>query len=480
MKFLRYLLPFVFAMSLVSISSYANEGDRYEEELNERDFDALRQFVNSKRTLDLKEKSCNLTISGDVRTEWRHMTEKCNGRRILGNRFILDDKCAPLGNNDFDVEFNLRLDYISDNAWGVAHVLYDCAAGVDGGNCKRRQRQCLGRVRENENCSGQPSALFINGDFVPGSVLCCTDKFDGDPAGWHGSGSKCDLNLRKAYMGMNVYDNCGTRFDVEIGRRNLYNVFDSKVQFLSRFDGILLKYTTFFEDMADFYVYLAGFVVDERVNHFAWITELGVENIYDSCVDLKYSFIDWPKRGKNRCNIRSPEGCRFQNSQVSTAYHFNPEFINVKSKVYGAFIVNHVASKLTVRDIDGIDEEGSPIFGKTYNFDNERYAWYVGCTFGKVCEQGDWALDCQYQWVQAVAIPDRDCSGIGRGNFLGQSFTADGRGNTNFKGWRAELLYALTDNLTLDIIMESSTALNKRIGGNHDFSKFELEAIYAF
>lgn len=101
--------------------------------------------------------------------------------------------------------------------------------------------------------------------------------------------------------------------------------------------------------------------------------------------------------------------------------------------------------------------------------------------FGKVVKEGDWALEVQYQYVEAQAMPDDDTSGIGRGNVLDESFTScSRRGNTNYKGWRLEGLYALTDNMTLDSIIEWSKAADDKVGGPHTYSKFELEAIYAF
>lgn len=497
MRLLRYLLPLVIAVGLTSVPAFADIGDRsnYEEELNERDFDALRQFINSKRTLDLQDKSCNLTISGDVRTEWRNLYEKCNGKSIIGNRNIRDDRCVVLGHNDFDIEFNLRLDYISDCAWAVAHVLFDNSAGVDGGifnkdkNCKKKKDRnepnkddkegfipCAIDKRDKSNY-----ALFIDDEFIPGSLCECRERWDHDACGWHGSGSRNDVNLRKAYMGINLIDECGHRFDVELGRRNLYNVFDSKIQFLSRFDGILLKYTGCCECYADWYAYWAGFVVDERVNHYAWVTELGLENICDCCFDVKYSYIDWAKQGRNRCNERCPVGFQFRISQFTAAWHFTPEFIDIPTKLYGAVLINHSAPTIVRKKLL---QEGTTIkdsdFGDPEIFCDQNCGWYVGFTIGKVCEQSDWAFDFQYQWVQALAIPNNDVSGIGRGNFLGQSLTSTGRGNTNYKGFRAEFLYAITDNLTLDTIFERSSALNKKIGGSHSFQKFEMEAIYAF
>ena len=88
-----------------------------------------------------------------------------------------------------------------------------------------------------------------------------------------------------------------------------------------------------------------GFVVDERVNQFAWIVETGILNICDSGVDLKYSFIDWQKHGKNRCGAEDPRGFKFENSQVTLAYNFKPEIICKKAQVFGAFLINHSGSR---------------------------------------------------------------------------------------------------------------------------------------
>ena len=54
------------------------------------------------------------------------------------------------------------------------------------------------------------------------------------------------------------------------------------------------------------------------------------------------------------------------------------------------------------------------------------------------------------------------------------------RGNANYKGWRVEALYALTDNLTLNTCIEASREISRSLGGRHRHSMFHLEAIYAF
>jgi carbohydrate-binding DOMON domain-containing protein len=129
--------------------------------------------------------------------------------------------------------------------------------------------------------------------------------------------------------------------------------------------------------------------------------------------------------------------------------------------LYGAYLVNHN------------NPHGNP--------GNQNDAWYVGFELGEVYGAGDWAFRTQYEYVQAYSIPDMDVSGIGRGNVLNDSVTsAVRRGNTNYKGWKFEFLYAITDNLNVDTIFEFSRAIDKNIGGGHHYSKFEIEAIYAF
>lgn len=445
MRSLYCLLFLTFTLVFPRLQAQVEQdGDRFDEELNEKDWEALYDYINTKRTINVEEKDVNLAISGDVRTEWRHLNEWKRHQRLRGAGGAKKNG-LPISRNDFDIEFNVRFDYVCERAWGVAHVQYDNSAGVDDND--------------------RPCNL--------------------DPQGWHGSGHCGDICLKKAYMGYNVYCCPNFRFDVELGRRNLYTVFDSEVQFLSRFDGLLLKYSASFEKFADWYLNAAGFLIDERVNHFGWVAETGFYSILETGFDFKYSFIWWPKYGENRCGLNNPRAFRFLNSQWTLYYNFDPElFCDHNAFLYGAVVVNHDASHRFNYGYSGVKKKGSHAgrakgYKKTIS-KHANLAWYAGITIGEVVNEGDWAIDLQYQWVEAKSIPNNDVSGIGRGNVLGESFTETGRGNTNYKGFRLEGLYALTDNLTLDCIIDHTVAIDKEIGGAHRYSKFELEAIYAF
>ncbi len=264
------------------------------------------------------------------------------------------------------------------------------------------------------------------------------------------------------------------RLDIEVGRRKLDDIFISEIEFSSRFDGILLKYATSIDEVADFYWNLGTFVIDERVNHIGWATEFGIMDIYDTPLTIRYSFIDWKKPGINRCFERNPPGLAFKNSQISFDYVVDSDLFGktIPFDYYGGFLINHAARKHRV----------SP--------KKKNLGWYAGLYIGDVQKEADWAVDIEYILVQAQAVSDFDVGSIGRGNLLDQGLYDKVQinsgseyllcGNANFKGWRLEYLYAITDNLTIDCTYEMSTQEERRIGGPHRYSSFEIETIYAF
>lgn len=439
------------------------DGSRFDQELNERDFEALRRYLNSKRETNLEDKEATtVTISGDVRFEYRHLNEDLKSIRLRGDNRRHPERNLPVSRNDFDAEFNLKFDYLMDRSWAVAHLQYDNSAGVDS---------------QDRGCKE-------------------------DPHGWFGSG-KCDsLCLRKAFMGYNFYmDDCLGRFDVELGRRgNMYNVFDSRVQFLSRFDGILLKWTGKYDFAKEVYAKLGGFVVDERVNHFAYVTEVGALNILDSGIDLKYSFINWCEQVGSRCikelcseetdssyfykTLNKPKAFDFAVSQWTIYYNLDPSILGRKAKVFAAILMNHNWKKFEVEKTTYTRVSETKVIDTTTS---KKYranlGWYAGIAIGEVRKENDWALELQYQYVEALAVPGQDAAGICNGNVFDYTLTQTNRryiDNTNYKGWKLEGLYALTDNITIDSIIERTTSANEHIGGSHVYSKVELEAIYAF
>lgn len=400
--------------------------------VDERDTEAVKNYLITKKEEDKDESCSKVAISGDLRVDYSHRNEKANGKHLTGKR---KDGIVEAAKNDTDVEFNLRFDYKAGRTWACAQLQFDNAAGI-----KRFGDKC-----PSNNCGG-----------------------------FFGSGDCDNICLRKSYIGYNL--NCNQCFyvDLEIGRKgNLYNVFSSKVQFVSRFDGLLLKVSSKMKCI-DWYLNSAVFLIDELTDHYGYVTETGLYNINNTSIDCKYSFIWWPNHGKNTCGVRNPKGFRYAISQFSTYYHIDPIWSWCKpSYFYGAFLVNH-----DVYHSNPVDTRcRAKLDGK---FPSANLAWYVGFYMGDVVKAGDWTVELRYEWVQAKSIPDGDVSGIGRGITNRGNFTRDLTGNTNYHGWRFETLYGLTDHLSIDLILERSRQLSKKFGGTRSYSKIEVELIYAF
>ncbi len=428
------------------------------------DYPVVMDYVNSKRSIPLKDKGPSLSNSGDVRAGWGHIEEKIMGFDLRKPGAIPTDKqleaLCKCGDKDpctcidsetgkcskccfpkdvFEIEYNLYVDYACDRSWAVAWIEFANTAGIDSNRpCNKDKDACRG--------SG-----------------CCEN-----------------LCLRKAYLGYNVIADGCFRFDIELGRRPLWSVFNSYIQFRERFDGALFRFAYNVCDVSDIYLNCGPFTVDERSHHFAFVGETGYLNIANCSIDLLYSFITWSKHGPNRCGVSNALGNRFDNSQLTVNYWLNPEYTCYKVKLFAAGLINSAAAPLSklFKDLEQDDTD--------VNLSSKQnLAWYAGALIGQVCEAGDWSLDVSYQYVQAQAIPGRDISGIGRGNVLQESFILatdpkDARGCGNYKGWRFEALYAISDNLSLDALFQFSTPIDKNLGGDHDYSLFRLQAIYAF
>lgn len=475
MSLFRTLISFATVMTIAASATLSADTavarksrESFHRETRQRDFDAVQRFVNSKRTIPLEEKDSNLSIAGDVRFGWGSVNEKVANIKQRGRDFdqvraqedeitnaVTDSALrtgVPFSNNVFEVEFNLYIDYVCDRTWAVAWLEFDNDAGIEF-NWKRA---------------------------------------DQDPNGIFGSGSTDAICLQKAYIGYNIFSDGCNRLDVELGRRPLYTVFDSRVQFNNRFDGLLFKYATTAECLGNFYWNLGAFVVDERSDHYAWVTEMGLLNIANYGFDLKYSFTDWKTFAAHHNtrakevpgNVKDPAGICFQVSQISAYYHLEPEYLCLPVKFYGAFLHNHAARRF----IPTNNSTGLPVAtnapAKT-EVGRANNAWYAGVMVGQVCQERDWSIELNYQYVETQAVPDSDVSGIGSArNVLRDTVTGNGYGYTNYKGWFLEGVYAVTDNLSVDARFEWSKDIDANNGSpdnsKHKYSLVRLEAIYAF
>lgn len=484
MSFLKYMLPFAMATSGLCFADVDDNTDGYATETSakERDFDALQEYIKTKRAITVKEKGGNMMISGDIRGEYYRLhcvTDHKFQRgydsrhRLLNSLFkrnahradeaaeearkklktdlkenadaatIKKDKqtirtsrrtarmarnqlVAPYATNEFDVQCNLTFDYIAERAWGTIRLQMENPCGITENDRKYH-------INDSRNI------MF-------------------------GSGRLNEIALRKGFAGYNFYEQGSSRFDMEIGRRRFFDVFDSRIQFGSYFDGILARYTDAVEGWADISAKVAAFVVDYTVNHYGYVGELALLNLADSGVDFKYSLIDWNLNRRNRFNKHHPLGTRFVNSQVLLAYNLPPDLISYKAQIYVAGLVNHAAPKTSVT-----------------HYMRANKAAYVGGQIGEALRKNDWAAEIYYMWVQAQAVSERDPCPASRDNPRRVSlYNSRWGGTSNYRGYRAEVFYALTDNWTLNAHFDKIRELSHRIGGKHRSTELQLSAIFAF
>src|ERR1700733_10717121 len=93
------------------------------EDMNNEDIQALRDWINSKRMITVKELGGQLSISGEVRAEMQANNVVVDGKSQRG-------RGTGKSNHDYDVEFNLGIDYRTENTWAAARIKFDNDAGT--------------------------------------------------------------------------------------------------------------------------------------------------------------------------------------------------------------------------------------------------------------------------------------------------------------------------------------------------------------
>lgn len=376
------------------------------------DLEALRDWINNKRQVTVKELGGDLSISGEVRTEFQTASEIKNGSQLRGYL------PGQLPRNSYDVEVNLMLDYRNDNTWAAIKIEFDNDAGVFGGTLNK-------------------------------------------------------IKLEKAYFGVRVLSYDTMIFDFEIGRRRFSTVFDSKVQFNSFFDGILLRYDQSFPTLADLYLHAGTFVIDERRNQYGYIGELGMLNIANTGAYMKYSVVDWNTKEYSSADFEY--FFKFIVSQFMLGYKFRSNTFNKMVHVYGAMLYNHSAPRAPVTFF-------------------ERYPWggYAGFAIGQLKKKGDWAFDANYQIIEGQCFPSFDSAAVGLGSTRtgfytktaegGGGLNAPGQaeGNTNFRGFSITLDYLVTNSLNFQQNWVQAITLSDTIGPFSRYKQYEIEFIYSF
>lgn len=394
-----------------------------------KDMDALRRWLRDKRLVSVKEIGGDLSLSGEVRTEFQVGNERRNGIQQYNDPELSPNFPRAKPMYAWDVEFNLMIDYRTDRTWAAVKIEFDNDMGLR-------------------------------------------------------SGTVDHIKLEKAYLGGRMVAGDTFTFDGEIGRRYLFNVFESKIEFSSIYDGLLLRLNKAFENIGDYYYNLGAFLVNDMTNHYGFVQEMGALKIANSPMNAKYSLIDWYRPGGEYEQGQTADETaltelrfKYLVSQLLVYYQAYPQWLGKRLlKIYGAGLTNHLAH--------GVEQTG----GRKQN-----WGWYAGFSIGVARKAGDWAFDANYQWVQAQTVPDYDVLGIGRGNAAkvglytnnvngsgGPTTQTTATGACNYKGFELEGLYALTNNLVIQQTFKYSDTLNKSIGPDIHFKQYELEFIYAF
>jgi len=291
------------------------------------------------------------------------------------------------------------------------------------------------------------------------------------------TGSVDHLTLEQAYMRQRILEDGKSVFDISAGRNKLYNIFDSKLQFNAILDGVTISYQNGYPRVFNLQLTAAGGVISQQYNQYGWVGEIGISRILDTGLFIRYSFTDWMKEGVTPISYGDgrPTGLSaannpqyaFQISQFTSGW----EIEQVKLRLYWAALYNNAARPHPALGMNKLDRTG----------------WYVGFQLGRIQKKGDMAIEANYQWLGAQAVPGWDMAGIGNGNPSASSIYYPGLsgdpapfGNTNFRGIAVNYMNVLDNNLSLVIRFMMSRSLRNLENWKIRFTQLQMALVYTF
>ncbi len=247
--------------------------------VNEKDLWAVRDWLKSKR-IELHHKSGDLSVSGEVRAEWRNMHEKLGSTRQVGIGSV-----SGLANNQYDVEVNLYFDYSTEKSWTAIKLEFDNAMGMLSGDINQ-------------------------------------------------------IVLERAFVGYTFYDDGLYRIDGMLGRQRMYDLYDSEVQFNSTADGATVNLNANFECITEMLLKGGIYLADATEAQPFWIFEATFWDI--GCIGLyaEYSFITWAKSGTR---FRNDPTFQYSNHQATIGYVFSRDWWPIDTRIFTAFVINQQA-----------------------------------------------------------------------------------------------------------------------------------------
>jgi len=395
-------------------------------DLTNEEIDSLRDWINSKRMVTVKEMGGQLSISGDVHTEMQSSAQVINGES--------QDHGADRHGTGYDVEFNLNVDYRADRSWAAARVRFDNDAGV-------------------------------------------TNEWAG------GSGKSDKIKCDRAYFGYRIFDGDRHTMDVEAGRRPMSSIWDSRVQFASNFDGVTFKDSYAFENAGDFYYRLGAFLVNDSRGQFGVMGEVGVLNIARTGFYGKYSLTDWNTKHHLMVikSTKIPHVFQFVVSQLTLGYKFIPQKIDKLIHIYTAGLYNAVAKKNPVSDHTRANFGGYA--GFAIGEQKQAGDWTLDANYQVVAAQCIPAFDVLgvgrgYSNTKSFYFTKDPAD---KDNAIATNVN-NAMGNTNYRGFAISLQYLISNNLNIFQEYKQSITLDGDIGRDTftRYNQYEIDFIYSF
>lgn len=282
-----FLRRFSYLFAAFSLTAHLNATTIDDsDDIDQKDINAIREWINTKRQVTVRELGGALSISGEIRTEFQSTAEVLDGVKQRGF-----GGATTLPTNAFDIEVNLMLDYRTEGSWGSIKLEFDNDAGIISGSLNK-------------------------------------------------------MKVERAYWGVRVLDGDTYSFDVEAGRRRMSSMADSKLEFNNFFDGLWFKYDQGYDPIGDLYLHAGVFIINENKNHFGYLGELGILNIGGTGLYTKYSLTDW--NTKNMHNKIQNQRYDFLVSQLIIGYKFLPSRLQKIIQIYAAGLWNSNARKLPI------------------------------------------------------------------------------------------------------------------------------------
>lgn len=409
-----YLCAGCFLSASLSASTIDDSDD-----IDQKDINAVREWINTKRQVTVKELGGALSISGEVRTEFQSTAESLNGIKQRGNGAPAFDHGHAFPQNAFDIEVNLMLDYRTEHSWGSIKLEFDNDAGIISGSFDR-------------------------------------------------------LKLERAYWGVRVIDADTYSFDTELGRRRMSSMVDSKIEFNNFFDGAWFRFDQGIDAIGDVYLHAGVFIINDRKNQFGYLGEFGILNVGGTGFYSKYSLIDWDT--KNSHNKIDNQRFDFLVSQLILGYRFLPSRLQKIVQIYLAGLWNHNAHKLRISHHKRANWGG--YIGFSIGEIKKQGDWAFDINYQVLSAQCIPDFD-----VQGIGLGNAANSGFYTSNVRGggtPNTRKTAGGNVNYRGFQMTLDYLLTNQLNMQQSWQQSITLDDSIGPFHRFKQYEIEFIYGF